>query len=167
MTLNATDDLAGADNPGVTILSPNGSTITFCSAGLQSGTRLNGTFSCSFTATTLWPQGTYQARVEGVDALNNWNVGGQQFVSFEVINLSGDSGGPVYSSISLSPNSVDVTSSSQTITVTLNVTDDLAGADNPFVTVLKPNGGIAGSCSAGLQSGTRLNGTFSCSFTVV
>ena len=32
-----------------------------------------------------------------------------------VINLSGDSTGPVYSSISLSPNSVDVTSSSQTI----------------------------------------------------
>ena len=86
MTLNVTDDLAGADNPFVTVLKPSGGIAGSCSAGLQSGNRLNGTFSCSFTVGTDWPQGTYQARVEGVDALNNWNVGGQQFVSFEVIN---------------------------------------------------------------------------------
>ena len=66
-----TDDLTGADNPGITVLSPSNSSVASCNAELQSGTRLNGTFSCSFTATSLWAQGTYQVRIAGVDALNN------------------------------------------------------------------------------------------------
>ena len=75
------------------------------------------TYSCSVTV----PSGTSAGIIPGQycsDTSSNTST------SNNLANQSidaGDSTGPVYSSISLSPNSVDVTSSSQTITLLLTL----------------------------------------------
>ena len=71
--------------------------------------------------------------------------------------------------LSVQPISVDVSSSNQTITVTLAVTDDLSGIASVGVRLGLPSGFFNGACppiNANRTSGDNLNATYSSTITV-
>jgi len=62
--------------------------------------------------------------------------------------------------LAISPNSVDVTSGPQTVTITMNVTDDLSGTQQVYGAVRSPTTGQYQYFYANLTAGTNLNGTW-------
>ncbi|MSO23705.1 MAG: hypothetical protein EXQ58_10755 [Acidobacteria bacterium] len=83
---------------------------------------------------------------------------------------------PTLTGLTITPSSIDVTSSAQTVQIDLNVTDDLSGVDlsnTPFyftaLVLTSPTGAQQRSLVGSdfqLVSGTRLNGTWRASLTV-
>src|SRR5258706_183860 len=74
--------------------------------------------------------------------------------------LAQDTQPPVLTSFTFSPMAVDTTTSSATVTVTAQVTDNLSGVAAVDVDFVSPSGTQAGGCGMSLISGTNLNGTY-------
>ena len=76
--------------------------------------------------------------------------------------LAQDTQPPVLTSFTFSPTSVDTTTTSATVTMTAQVTDNLSGVAAVDADFISPSGGEAASCGMSLISGTNLNGTYQC-----
>jgi len=73
---------------------------------------------------------------------------------------------PVLTSFTFSPMAVNTTTSSATVTVTAQITDNLSGVRYGDAYFVSPSGAQSVGCDMGLVSGTDLTGTWQCSFTV-
>jgi hypothetical protein len=67
--------------------------------------------------------------------------------------------------LSISPQTVDVSNSAQTVNITLELTDNISGVANVIPTITFPNGN-AFNQGATLSSGTNLNGIWTLSITI-
>ena len=69
---------------------------------------------------------------------------------------------PVLTSFTFSPTAVDTTTTSASVTVTAQVTDNLSGVSGVSLQFLSPSGNQEQQCGLNLVSGTNLNGTYQC-----
>lgn len=164
-----TDDLAGLSSWYARFDSPSGSQSAYAhgNAGTRlSGTALDGTYQAIATIQPLSEAGTWNAvELRMTDQIGNdvsFNPTPAGFpLSFDVTSLS-DSTDPVMHSVSMSPATVDTTSSSASITVTAHITDDMSGLSHWYARFNSPSGGqtVYAHGFPGLTSGTLLDGTF-------
>src|SRR5271154_7283053 len=73
---------------------------------------------------------------------------------------------PVLTSFTFSPMAVNTTTSSATVNVTAQVTDNLSGVRYVETVFNSPSGDQESACSMTLTSGTDLNGTYQCAVTI-
>jgi uncharacterized repeat protein (TIGR01451 family) len=175
-TLRVTD-ATGFGYSSITFTSPSGNsqfTADIFESDRIAGTATDGTYSVTVTAPRYIEPGTYSVLVQLSDTLDNYafyGAGGRNPIptgstqSLTVQNTSGvDQQPAALVSLDVSPSSVDVTTAAQAVTVTLGVTDDLAGFDFGSVTFTSPDG--SDSVSVGFigdyhrVSGTATNGLY-------
>ena len=177
LTLDVTD-ASGVNIPGVKpfigkAASSNINADTFWIR--TSGDNKNGSYSATVTVpTTASPGGYYLTSFYWSDIWGNSAIsstpsaGGASNNGLTVINSVAETNPPVFSNLSVSPSTVDVSSSSQTVTLTLDVTD-ASGVNIPGV---KPFIGKAASSNINADtfwirtSGDNKNGSYSATVTV-
>jgi hypothetical protein len=76
--------------------------------------------------------------------------------------LASDTTPPVLTSFTFTPMAVNTTTSSATVTVTEQMTDDLSGVQYANEIFRSPSGSQVAGCTSSLISGTNLNGTWQC-----
>ena len=141
---------------------------------LTSGDKNNGTYTAVITVPTTASPGDYylfggtwkDTRGNLVTAETN-ELGGMFNSGVTVFN-SVETDPPVFSNLSVSPSTVDVSSSSQTVTLTLDVTD-ASGVNIPGnTTVIQKLGSsnINANSAWALTSGDNKNGSYSTTVTV-
>ena len=80
--------------------------------------------------------------------------------------LASDTQPPVLTSFTFTPMAVNTTTSSATITLTAQATDDLSGVSSLDPALTSPSGNNTYGCGMSLISGTYLNGTYQCTITI-
>jgi hypothetical protein len=174
--LQVTDDLAGLKE-GTLILenpnSPQSLSFPFGAGQRSSGTPTNGTYSVSLNIPKYAPAGTWNARVTLADYSDSSSSYGSGYYDTPFpaglttqlqIQNSGqtDTVAPTLASLSFSRSTVDVGSSSQSVTVTMQLSDDLSGVDGGYVGFWK--GGI--QHIAHFDTAAGVNGTYQITVTI-
>jgi Ca2+-binding RTX toxin-like protein len=175
-TAHLTDQITGVDENAtqVTVFAPDGSERATLPVQLASGDVDDGTFEASFTVPQYAPQGSWTVALELVDQAANaepWSSGELVAASFPSgfsQTGPGDDTPPILQSFAINPGSIDTSASSQSVTFTLDLTDDLAGVDlsGSRVSVFNPSGDPRGEDTLSLVSGTPTNGTFEATVTI-
>ena len=168
VTVELTDDLSGVQQWQVEFKSPSGnqSLQVSGSPGLLTGTILNGTFQGAATLSQSAEAGRWNAAVLSITdgAGNNTTIdySNALFPPFFRVVSQQDATPPSLVSISVSPETVDVREGQAPVTVTVDLSDDLAGVQQWQVQFNSPSGSqsLQVSGSPGLIAGTTLNGTF-------
>ncbi|MET3950981.1 VCBS repeat-containing protein, partial [Arthrobacter sp. UYEF36] len=83
-----------------------------------------------------------------------------------VLNAAADTTAPVVREMSISPQTVDVTTASQPVTVTAHITDDISGTTFLFVYLENRSTGTNVYGYMNLTSGTSTDGTFTANLTI-
>ena len=168
VTVQLTDDLAGVQQWLVSFSSPSGdqSLQVFGTPGLITGTNLNGTFQGTSVLPQFSESGDWQATFLSMtdNAGNNISVNlvSAGFPLSFTVTSQDDVTAPKLLNISSSPATVDVVAGPAPITVTVQLTDDLAGVQQWLVSFSSPSGdqSLQVFGTPGLITGTNLNGTF-------
>ncbi len=155
-------------NPGVV------QTQTCTSTTPSSGTPQNGTYQCTITLPRYSDAGLWNTQASFVDNVTNAsNYSWFQMPVGSTMNLTVTSDpdvvAPAFGTVTLNPTSVNVTSSSQNVTCSMPLTDAKSGVSTASCYVQAPAGSStqAQGCTATApSSGTRNNGTFSCTITM-
>jgi RHS repeat-associated protein len=192
LTLQVTDDLSGADFSGsrgndLEFVSPSGKQVQFLNAGsfsLISGTPLDGAWQAQMTFPQFAEPGTWTLSfVELFDAasnhvtLNTVALSAAGFpTTLTVTTTIGDTSPPQLTGLTLSRSSMDVSSGSQTVDLTLSLTDNLSGVDFNCHTYCiyvigftSPSGKQAqtsANYNFSMVSGTDLNGQWKTTITI-
>lgn len=174
-TVGVTDSPAGASSMSCTLQWTDGVSLfqsQSCSATAPtSGTPQSGTWQCTIVMPRYSAQGTWEAMVTLADAVTNVRA----YSTFELpgttsISVTSDPDviAPALTSSSLNPTSVNVSSSDQNVTCTMNVTDAKSGVRAATCILTGPEppppaeAQSQGCVDDAPNSGTRNNGTFSC-----
>jgi hypothetical protein len=169
VTAHVTDDLSGVASADITFESPNGKQAT-ARAGftLVSGTATNGTYEAIVTFEPFIQTGTWKVRTIHLTD----NVGNEAVLSSTQLEAKGfpdsvtvtsveDSTAPALASFAISPSSVNVTSASETVTVTAEITDAQSGFSHGSVVFESPNGKvITNDASFSRVSGNASDGIY-------
>jgi uncharacterized protein YjdB len=145
------------------LISPTGGSSIGCSAlAPRIGDRANGSWHCEATIPAGAAPGQWSVTVGVVDAAFNSDLGslpGQ----ITVKNTAPDADAPVFTSLSVDPQVVDLTTGAKVLTVTAKLTDAGTGVDRFDFRAVAPDGTRA-ECSslAPEPGGTRQNGTWVC-----
>jgi hypothetical protein len=116
---------------------------------LQSGNPLDGVYATTLEVPPYGPAGTWRTRLFVYDTAGNfrdYRPGGEPFSNPGDELLAVTNGGPVDTQspdgtlLGVTPVSVDVSAVPQTVTVELQITDDLVGFDYGFIDLLDPFG---------------------------
>ncbi|HEU4558192.1 MAG TPA: Ig-like domain-containing protein [Longimicrobium sp.] len=176
VTISASDAKSGLERVGAIFRSPSRAKTVNCgSVTLASGTAANGTFTCSVNFPRAVETGDWTVEtVLLVDQADNMRQVGTEQLTEQglptVMRVRGtaDTEAPVLTGFSFTPDSVDVRSSSQQITVTLTATDAGTGVYGPSSNIVfrSPVNDQRVNCSPQLVSGTTNDGTFQCVVTV-
>ena len=192
VTLFATDDLSGVAYTGngcsgfvsgVVFTSPSGAQtvkINSCSFELLSGSELDGSFSAVATFPQSAEQGVWRLttvllkdQAGNLSSLDADDLDGLGISASVEVTSPGDITPPVLTGVSVDPQQVETSGSSQAVQVTLFATDDLSGVAytgngcSGFVSGVvftSPSGAQTvkiNSCSFELLSGSELDGSFS------
>src|SRR5205085_1727137 len=179
VTIHATDDLAGVNNMGGTFYAPGDIQhygFQTNTPDLISGTATDGVYQTSFTIPQYAAQGTWT--LNGMWAhdlagnVHDYSVSDLQTAGFPTSfeqQGQGDTTGPDVVDFTFSPTTMDTSSGSQKVTVTIHATDDLAGVNNMGGTFYAP-GDIQHygfqTNTPDLISGTATDGVYQTSFTI-
>jgi RHS repeat-associated protein len=192
VTLQVTDDLSGADfspSRGSTLefISPSGNQIQILNASsltLLSGTPLNGSWSGTMTFPQFSEAGTWKISfVTLFDAAGNHvTLSAPALISagfptnLTITTTVGDTTPPQLTALTFSRTSLDVTNSSQTVDLTVTLTDDLSGVDfscHAFciysIGLTSPSGKqfqLSANYNFTQVSGTPLNGQWKATITI-
>lgn len=169
MTL--TDDLSGVATATCSFTAPDFFHSASCSAtSPSSGTPLNGVWSCNVTVPRYAIAGTWTASVTATDAVGNTaplDPSTSGFPSILTVTSDPDTIAPALGTFSLVPGSVNVSTASQNVTCNMALTDAKSGVASALCQLTAPDSDQAVGCgSTTPASGTRNNGTFSCTLTV-
>ena len=169
MTL--TDDLAGVSTATCTFTAPDFFHGASCSATAPtSGTPLNGVWSCTITVPRYALSGDWTANVSAGDAVGNSAPFDPEFLGFPftlTVTSDPDTVAPALTVFSIVPGSVNVSAASQTVICNMTLTDAKSGVATAFCQVSAPDSDQAVGCGSNTpSSGTRANGTFSCTLTI-
>src|SRR6266446_4952576 len=170
VTAQATDSPSGVSSVDMQFNSP-GNQIVGCGMNLISGTNLNGTYQCVLTFPAYSLAGTWTVYdVFVYDNINNYHgytaadLSALGFPTQLQVTSNPDTQPPVLTSFTFSPMAINTTTSSATVTVTAQVTDNLSGVSSVDMQFNSPGNQIV-SCGMNLISGTNLNGTYQCILT--
>jgi len=159
MTAQVTDNLSGVAAVDADFISPSGGEAASCGMSLISGTNLNGTYQCTVGIPAYSEAGTWTVfYVYVADNVNNnhtYHTSDLAALGFPTqlqVTSNQDLTAPVLASFTFSPTSVDTTTSSATVTMTAQVTDNLSGVAAVDADFISPSGGEAASCGMSLIS---------------
>lgn len=148
ISLDVTDDFSGVSEIFIDVYDPDyeySYELSEWAYEPTSGDSLDGTYEIVVTIPQGSLDGTWTVEVGIYDEIgySNWYYD----ETFEVSNGSGgggggtDTSGPLLVGInSITPNPVDITSGSQTVTVNFDLSDDSSGFDYGWVNLLNPGG---------------------------
>lgn len=170
-TVDLADSPAGVSAMGCVLASPSTNQSHGCAATTpSSGTRQSGTFACSIHIPRYAEAGTWSATLYATDAVANImarsraQLEGQGFVASVAVTSDPDTTAPDALTFSISPTTVDVSAAPGSVLCSSRVTDDKSGTNTYSCSFRSPSGLQETTCvSAAPASGTRLDGTFSCS----
>jgi hypothetical protein len=181
------DNLSGLDYMALSVYNPSGNAIDYAFAyidswsdDLVSGDSLGGILETSFTIPQYAEEGDYTYRVSMDDKNNNNDyIRYDELVSMgfgdqlSVISATQDTVAPELLGLTITPNTVDVTSGEQTVDVAFEFADNLSGLDYMALSVYNPSGNAIDyafayidSWSDDLVSGDSLGGILETSFTI-
>jgi len=141
ISLNLADDLAGVSFVEITVISPSGKQDQFTLATLVAGDPLNGIWQGALSMPQFCEAGLWQTKsVVARDAVGNMTLLDNSALQtlgfstdFTVISKPEDTEPPRLTRINLtpspSPSPVDVSTRDHTVTITLDVIDNLSGVD--------------------------------------
>ncbi|HME01598.1 MAG TPA: IPT/TIG domain-containing protein [Solirubrobacteraceae bacterium] len=174
VTAHITDSLSGFASGGISFESPNGKQLAARASFTRvSGTEANGTYEADVKFGQFSENGPW--KVKGV-ALTD-EVGNEAVLSASQLEAKGlpdtvqvegvqDLEAPVLAGMSLSPATVNTSSSSQTVTVTAHITDNLSGFAVGNVVLESPNGKeTTGKGGFTKVSGSETDGTYEAKLT--
>jgi hypothetical protein len=160
VSVRLTDDLSGVTTATAYLSLPSAG-INYNSARLQlvSGTVRDGVYEGSIAVPQFAPPGTYQLRISMQDKVERTS---DVYPGPTVEISGGDESPPVVAEvISLSPTTVDTSTSGQTVDVSVRLTDDLSGVTTATAYLSLPSAGINyNSPRLQLVSGTDLDGVY-------
>jgi hypothetical protein len=169
ITAHITDNLSGFASGWVAFRSPNGkqSTGKFTFTKV-SGSETDGMYEAKVTFDQYIAPGTWKINnILLVDNVGNEVLLGTNrleargFPDTVLVESIEDEEPPVLAGLSLSPSSVDTSSTSQTVTVSAHVTDDLAAFESGYISFESPNGKQATANAAFTKvSGTGTDGMY-------
>ena len=186
-TLGATDDLSGVDFNcpvycyyTVYLTSPSGKqwqAVEDYNITMLSGTPLNGVWQGQITMPRYSEAGAwkvdYVSLEDAADNVRYLYASDLQAAGFpttiNVTSVPSDTSPPQVSSLSFGPNFIDTRLGSQPVTVTLGLTDNLAGVSYGYVFFYSPSGNqyhYAFFSPYYRIAGTALNGTYQFTFTM-
>ena len=168
--LNITDNCSGVGTGFYGVDITTDPSTGFSTASRISGTDTNGTWRATITIPQGSIEDTYSITLYPLGD-NAENQGGfQSLGNFEVVNntdpCSGDTEPPQLTGYSFSPSSVDTSSSSATVEVLLNITDNCYGVGTGFYGVDITTSPSTGFSTASRISGTDTNGTWRAVITI-
>ena len=172
VTMHITDDESGVVSPNVTAGSDRNSASTgFASVRLVSGDNLDGIWEATLTVPHGTTSGDWSVSLFPLrdNAENSGSFGPPSKFdsSFTVISDAEDLTPPELVDFSISPTTVDVSQTSQVVTVTMHITDDESGVVSPNVTAGSDrNSASTGFASVRLVSGDNLDGIWEATLTV-
>ena len=173
-----TDELAGVSSAYLNFKSPSGRQSAYGSMWTRtSGTAINGTWEATVSVNRYAEKGTWTLdSVSLSDSLSNNRSMTRTELAAAGINASFEQTGatdttaPTLADLSFTPTSIDTSQSSQTVKLTLRVTDDMAGLSSwsyPSVYVRSPSGRqTTYGTMATRVSGTDMNAVFESSITL-
>jgi uncharacterized repeat protein (TIGR01451 family) len=166
ITMSLTDDLSGIKGTvSAACIFPNGTTF-FGSAVPVSGTPTNGVWSASIPISLGMPPGFAKINIGIIDAAGNFrNYNSQDLKDlgfdsdFEIVNSSlQDTISPSLFAITVNPEVVDISDSSQVVTINMSLTDDLSGVKGTVSVACTFPNGTTYFGSGLLIAGTSTNG---------
>jgi len=179
-TIHVTDDLSGTSSVRVSLINPSATVVLSALLARTVGTALDGTWTGNVQVPQFATGGTWRVSSVGVlDAAGNVAsvptavLASNGFPTDIIVVSNPDTQAPAVAAVSVTPTAIDVSSSDQTLTVDVQVTDDLSGAAltpcgtnsfASFTVVLRSPSGAQNrwfwSSNFSLISGTRLNGVW-------
>jgi 5-hydroxyisourate hydrolase-like protein (transthyretin family) len=186
LTMHITDDLSGfADGVPTTTVLTSASGQHHLYSGLSSSARVSGdandgVYQLNFTVHRYTESGTWSLTEvsfqDGAGNSANYTTAqlsdGGLAASFQQTGTVSDSQPPQLVDASAMPAQVDVSSSAQTVTLTMHITDDLSGfADDLLTSVVfesptQHQSALSNLSATNRTSGTALDGTYQVAFQV-
>lgn len=171
-TLHLNDDVAGVDPAAsqVSVAGPTGQAGGQDQLQLTSGTASDGDYQATVTVPQGSLAGTWTVNASFVDQAGNqidWQTSELTSGGFPAtFQQTGDTTAPTVTTLSVSPDPVDTGLSAQDVTVTLHLTDDLAGVDAAasHVDIYSPDAQPQGQSQLQLVSGGPVNGNYTATF---
>ena len=155
--MNITDDASGVRFVVVNLMSPLGNSIVQGDATKVSGTALDGKYRVTLKVPMKSPKGDLAIDVWARDLVGN-DLNTRNAATVKQTG-EGDVTAPVLvSTTATSP--IDTSSSSQLVTIDMNITDDLSGVKSVVIYLNGPLGQIIETGNATKVSGTALNGMY-------
>lgn len=150
--------------------------VTNCQAGAPTppGTTMDGVWSCTLTFPKGATPGDWTLDLMASDAAFNQLKMGQTALAaanfptkITVVSSTPDQSPPVFTALTLSPSTVDVSTSSQTVTVTAHLTDSNSGVVSFAFSAALSGSTTKVQCGATVPSaGTNADGDWTCTVTI-
>jgi hypothetical protein len=173
-TARLTDDLSGVAAASVGFGPTGQPPEVFATLSRVSGSALDGTYQATVTIPTFAPAGTWL--VSSVPVLdlagNSGNILGTDLqargfpTTIQVVDATPDTTPPQLLAFSFTPTTVDVSNTSQVVTFTARLTDDLSGVAFALVGFGSPTGHQSVSAILSRVSGSTLDGTYQATVTI-
>ena len=167
VTAQVTDNLSGVNSVHMDFVSPSGAHGAGGYLSLTSGNDLNGTWTGAVTLAAYTEAGTWSvAAVVVEDNAGNsqeYYTSDLQALGFPTqlqVTSNQDTTPPVLTGFTFSPTAVDTTTSSATVNVTAQVTDNFSGVNSVHMDFVSPSGAHGAGGYLSLTSGNDLNGTW-------
>ncbi|HEV2981553.1 MAG TPA: hypothetical protein VGX51_08990, partial [Solirubrobacteraceae bacterium] len=174
VTAHITDNLSGVAAASIVFRSPGGEQTTEKATFAKvSGSATNGVYEAKVTFKRYIEPGQWKVsalrmvdNVENEITLNSRRLQSKGFNETVQVESIEDEAPPALAGFSISPSSVNVVSSSQTVTVSAQITDDLSGVASASVLFESPNGKqVTANAEFTKVSGTETNGTYEATVT--
>ena len=173
LTAQITDDLSGVQLGYVYFISPSGQHLAPANFYLSSGTNLDGTYNGTATIPAFTEPGTWtvyyvyvQDKVGNSHYYYPADLQALGFPTTLTVTSQEDSAAPILTGFSFSPTQVDTTSTSATVNLTAQITDDLSGVQLGYLYFISPSGQHLLPANFYLSSGTNLDGTYNGTATI-
>jgi hypothetical protein len=174
VTAHITDNLSGLASASVVFRSPSGrETTEKATFSKVSGSSTNGVYEAKvvfkrYIAPGPWKVSSLRMvdNVENEITLNSRRLQAKGFTETVQVESIEDEAPPSLAGFSITPSSVNVASSSQTVVVGAHITDDLSGLASASVQFESPNGKqVTATAEFTKVSGTETDGTYEATVT--
>lgn len=163
---------SGASQIAVVATAAHGAFANCAGSTLASGTTADGIWNCSITIPMGAEPGDWDILLLVSDAAQNVSTynktdlaAGGMASKFAVLS-NWDQTPPAFASLTVTPGIVDVSTSSQSITVTAHLTDNLSGIARFDFAAASPNGTNVGCSATAPSTGTTTDGNWSCTVVI-
>ena len=157
-------DASGVSGVTVYLSGPGGQQLSAAASLSEGASAKNGTWAAGITLPAYAQQGEWKIAILSSDSAGNSayisaaQLAGAGYTSAVQQSCAGDTTPPAITSVALNPESVDTSTGSREVAVTVQATDDLSGVAAIEATL--GSGGRCHSAAASLTSGSNRDGTW-------